>query len=175
MGSVEQINLREMVYNANLQLDQLIRERAVQFEFDLELEEATFNGFALQQVLVNLIGNAIKYASPERAPLVRIGSRRSAQADIIEVADNGVGMDDAQRARIFEKHSRFRPANVAADGHGIGMYTVKRLVESGGGRITVESSQGKGTTVTLLLRPAETVPASPGQSPAWEAAAHGGP
>lgn len=140
MGSVEQINLREMVYNANLQLDQMIRERTVQFEFDLELEDVTFNGFALQQVLVNLIGNAIKYAAPERPPLVRIGSRRSAQADIIEVADNGVGMDDAQRARIFEKHSRFRPANVTADGHGIGMYTVKRLVESGGGRITVESS-----------------------------------
>lgn len=169
--NVERVDLQGLVSSAKLQLHPLIEERGPRFELDLALDEVTFNGFALQQVLVNLISNAIKYASPDRPPLIRVRSRHAAHADLIEVVDNGIGMDPGQLARVFEKHSRFV---TTAEGYGLGMYAVKRLVESGGGRITLDSVPGEGTTVTLHLKPSPIPdPASAaGSTGAREASIH---
>lgn len=153
--SVEKVNIHELVYQANAQLHPLIKESGANFELDLELNEVSFNGFALQQVMVNLISNAAKYSAPNRAPVITIRSRREDNADVIEVEDNGIGMDESQMDRAFVKHNRLRVGATKADGHGIGLYTVKRLVESGGGKISVRSRIDQGTIFSLHLKKKE--------------------
>ena len=101
----------------------------------------------LQQILLNLLNNAVKF-TPRGGMITVSAERRSADIAVV-VADTGIGMaakDDAD-------HSRFaRPS----DAGGLGLPLVKRLVELHGGRLAIESAPGRGTTVTVLL-PADRI------------------
>src|SRR5438552_1998262 len=68
----------------------------------------------------------------------------------LEIIDNGCGMDDQTLSRIFEVFFSTKPA-----GSGLGLATVKRIVEAHGGRMTVKSAPSRGTSFTLSLPPAE--------------------
>ena len=102
----------------------------------------------LDQVLVNLVSNAVKY-SPPRSP-VTIGAAAAGDAVEIWVADHGPGMTPADLAHLFEKFFRgSAAANVP--GTGLGLYMTRVLVEAQGGRITATSRAGEGTRFTVLL------------------------
>jgi signal transduction histidine kinase len=103
----------------------------------------------LGQVLENVISNAIKY-SPEGS-LVRIQGDLMPEGYRLVVADQGIGMTEAQGAKVFEKFYRADPSPAAVDGVGLGMSIVKHVVEALGGAIRVASRPGRGTTVTLTL------------------------
>jgi PAS domain S-box-containing protein len=103
----------------------------------------------LGQVLENIISNAIKY-SPEGS-LIRIQGDLVPEGYRLAVADQGIGMTEAQVAKVFEKFYRADPSPAAVDGVGLGMSIVKHVVEAFGGAIRVASSPGRGTTVTLTL------------------------
>jgi signal transduction histidine kinase/CheY-like chemotaxis protein len=105
----------------------------------------------LQQVLANLLGNAIKFnhAGGE----VRIGWQRPAGDPwlVIEVADTGSGMTDEQLAHLFEPFNRLGAERSGVQGTGIGLVVTRRLVELMQGRLTVRSTPGRGTTFYLSL------------------------
>lgn len=104
----------------------------------------------LTEVLVNLIGNAVKFMGDQPRPRVEVGFRPADGAFF--VADNGIGIDPAYHARVFALFERLDPA---AEGTGIGLAIVKRIVEVHGGRIWVESAgRGVGTTFCFTLPPA---------------------
>jgi len=106
----------------------------------------------LDRALQNLVGNAVKYSPPE-APIT-VTVERGASAAVIAVRDRGVGIPAAEAPRIFERYYRAATARGIA-GSGLGLAGVKAIVERHGGAITVESAEGRGTTVTL------TVPLAP--------------
>jgi PAS domain S-box-containing protein len=106
----------------------------------------------LRQVLANLVDNAIKY-SPEGGEVeVRL---RSVNGDcLIEVVDQGLGIPSAEQERIFEKFYRLDPQQSrGVGGSGLGLYICRELVERMEGRLSVESSPGKGSRFSLTVPP----------------------
>jgi signal transduction histidine kinase len=98
----------------------------------------------VERVLINLLGNALKFAHPERPPRIHILSERKGVNIRICVEDNGVGLDPKYCERIFGVFQRLHPIGSPA-GTGIGLAIVKRSVEKMGGRVGVESVSGEGS------------------------------
>ncbi|MXO48562.1 sensor histidine kinase [Erythrobacter vulgaris] len=103
------------------------------------------------QVLLNLVGNAIRYSPKDSRIWVRldaIGNRA-----MITVADQGHGLDDQQQRKVFEKFERLGRGDDG--GSGLGLYISRRIARAMGGDLTVESAPGQGARFTLSV-PAET-------------------
>ena len=110
---------------------------------------------ALEQILTNLIENAIKYC-PDSTVSVR--SRIVDGRTRLEVADTGPGISAKQLPRIFERFYRVDPGRSRDQGGtGLGLAIVKHLVEALGGQISVESELGRGTTFLIDLPPVPAV------------------
>ena len=103
----------------------------------------------LQQVLVNLLSNAIKYNRPHG--WVRLRAELTDHGVCLQVKDNGQGMSMDQQAHLFEPFNRLGAEKTEADGSGIGLVIVQRLVQLMGGRIDVCSDAGEGTEVSVFL------------------------
>ena len=102
------------------------------------------------QVMQNLITNAVKFMGDQPQPVIRIGFEEINGEHIFSVRDNGIGIAKEHQERIFELFSKLDPNT---DGIGIGLGVVKRIIDTHGGRIWVESEgAGKGTTFKFTLR-----------------------
>ena len=110
---------------------------------------AVFDMTALEQALGHLLQNAVEACSPALPVTVRVGRRDDTVS--IAITDKGVGMDsDFVRNRLFQPFASSKPG-----GFGIGAFEARSLVEAMGGRLTVDSQSGRGTTFTILLPGAE--------------------
>ncbi|GAC1377311.1 MAG: hypothetical protein NVS3B25_23170 [Hymenobacter sp.] len=117
------------------------------FEALPELEYVRSN---LRTILLNLVANALKYRHPDRPPQVQLRANFEAGRAVLEVQDNGLGIDlDRHGDELFQLFRRFHPE--AAAGTGVGLFLVNRLVQATGGRIEVNSKAGQGTTFRLYL------------------------
>ena len=104
---------------------------------------------AVEQILSNLVENALKYLSPTRAGEVQVDGRKTGKRVEISVTDNGRGISAADHERIFDL---FRRAGAQDQpGEGIGLANVRALAYRLGGRITVESQLDEGSRFTLVL------------------------
>ncbi|MEO7091625.1 MAG: HAMP domain-containing sensor histidine kinase [Polyangiales bacterium] len=99
------------------------------------------------QVLSNLLGNAVKF-SPD-AGTIRIAARVSGAVCAISISDDGPGIAEAHRASVFQRFWQ-SPENFRK-GTGLGLAIAKGIVEAHGGRISLESEEGKGSTFTFTL------------------------
>lgn len=106
---------------------------------------------ALETILENLVDNALKY-SPDR-PTVELRASGDARTVRIEVRDNGIGLDEAERTQVFERFFRSpNGARTQAKGTGLGLFIARGLARSCGGDLRVDSEgTGRGTTFTLEL------------------------
>lgn len=105
----------------------------------------------LTQLVQNLVGNALKFQPAERTPRVRIEASKHEEGWLFSVADNGIGIAPEYFERIFVIFQRLH-ARDTYSGTGIGLAICKKVVESQGGRIWVESRPGQGTTFWFTLR-----------------------
>lgn len=104
----------------------------------------------LDEILINLIDNAIKYSPP--ASPIRVAARASGEAVEIAVEDRGFGIAPEDAAQLFQKFQRITtPATRDIGGTGLGLFIVKGLVEAHGGGIWVESVPGAGSTFTFTV------------------------
>jgi len=114
----------------------------------------------LGRVLDDLINNALTYTI--RTPRVVIGLSTKSRRAILRVTDNGVGIPESERERIFDRLYRIPDPQVVVPGIGLGLYICRRLVESFGGSVAVESSTtGAGTVFAIRLPLSRTI--SPSQ------------
>jgi signal transduction histidine kinase len=103
----------------------------------------------------NGLGNALNYLDPKRPSRIEVGSLGLDQANaaaglcIYYVRDNGLGISESGRAKVFQPFQRLHPQ--AAAGEGLGLAIVQRVVERHGGRIWFESAVGQGTTFFVAL------------------------
>ena len=101
---------------------------------------------ALEQVLVNLVDNAIRAVAEKGTIKIRIAT--AAKETRISVSDDGCGMSATEQARAFEP---FFTTRKAGDGAGLGLAVVARIVDAHGGKLGITSELGKGTTITIVL------------------------
>ena len=145
------VDLAAVFYAVQLDLEPLIRSTGAALE--LEVQAAPWVSFSeknLRSVIFNLLSNALKYRDPARPPLVQVRARPDADGVVLEVQDNGLGLAAAHQAQLFGMFQRFHDH---VEGSGIGLYMVKKMVENAGGRITVDSELGRGTTFWVYFTP----------------------
>ncbi|KQQ55801.1 histidine kinase [Pseudomonas sp. Leaf127] len=105
--------------------------------------------FRIEQVIVNLLTNALRYGAGKPVE-VRVYADADQQQACIEVIDHGIGICEANQKRIFQQFERVT-ANHAVAGLGLGLFISEQIVMAHGGRILVESEEGKGSTFIVRL------------------------
>jgi PAS domain S-box-containing protein len=116
----------------------------------------------LVRVFRNLLDNGVKFAAGAREPLVTVEARAPLEGKaVIAVRDNGIGIEPRHRDRVFDLFEKLEPRGA---GSGVGLAVVKRVVESHGGRVWLESEgRGAGTTACVMLPMAEEPATGPGE------------
>ena len=115
-----------------------------------DLPIVTGDPVQLGQLLQNLLANALKFVPDGRPPEIHVSAERTAGGWTITVADNGIGVADADRERIFTMFTRLHPRE-RYKGTGIGLANCKRIVEGRGGNIWVEPHAGGGSRFRFSL------------------------
>ena len=101
----------------------------------------------LEQVVTNLVDNALKYGAGKP---VFISARAEGATAVLEVRDQGIGVPEADQARIFDRFARSSSAREYG-GFGLGLWIARQVVEASGGRISVQSREGEGSTFRVDL------------------------
>jgi signal transduction histidine kinase len=103
----------------------------------------------LFSLLSNLVGNAIKYRSPDREPIILVDTFMKDQQLVLRVVDNGLGIDlEKHRTKLYGMFNRF---HAHVPGTGVGLYIIKNIIDKAGGTIDIQSTVGEGTTFTISL------------------------
>ncbi len=146
------VSLKSLLqHEIDLVLAPLEPHRRDAFHFRVEVPEPTQikgDPSRLSQIFGNLIENAVKY-SPRGGAIV-LKWERDGRFDLITVADQGLGMSEEGQKKLFARFVRLEQDR-SIRGTGLGLFIVRRLVESHGGRIEVESQEGDGTTFRVFL------------------------
>lgn len=123
----------------------------VSSQFPPDLPPAQADRGKVEQILVNLLDNAIKY-TPRRTHITVSASPHSPGWVAVSVSDNGPGIPPEHQPYLFEKYARAPEQEVAVpEGLGLGLYLVRHLVHAHGGQVWVESQPGRGTTFVFTL------------------------
>ena len=143
----------------DFRLDEQLRQAVVILEpewakknlsFDVQLDEVTFHGCEslLSHVWTNLLSNAVKFSAPGQEISLRLLEQTTCV--VATVTDHGCGMDEATARRSFEKFYQGDTSR-RADGNGLGLALVKRIVELSDGVIEVDSAPNQGSTFRVVL------------------------
>jgi two-component system sensor histidine kinase KdpD len=123
-------------------LDGRFHDHAVNTSFPAVLPLVLADGVLLEQVVINLIENAVKY-TPAGSPIDLSASANDREV-IVEVADRGPGITSGEESRIFDKFYRGKLARAREGGAGLGLAICRGIVETHGGRIWAENRSGGG-------------------------------
>ena len=127
-------------------------ERGEHHALELDVPEpvvGTWDPARLDQVITNLVSNALKYA-PDGG-VVRLRVRRGERDAELSVSDQGIGIAPEELAQLFQPFARGALARDSTGGTGLGLYISAQIVERHGGTIAVESEPGQGSTFTVRL------------------------
>jgi signal transduction histidine kinase len=151
--SKESVDLNYCLQRVVEDLELHIQQKNAVLKFD-RLPTVYGHGRQLQQMIQNLLTNALKYSKADVPPQIEITSgtaiEGNKQYDLIKVKDNGIGFDPRYADRIFGMFSRLHD-KTTYPGNGIGLSIVKRVVENHNGLVKVESTPGNGATFTVLF------------------------
>ena len=114
---------------------------------------ASVDGQRLRQVFTNVMQNALEATERQRSGRVEVRLHQRATAGVVEIADNGVGIQPEHREKIFLPFYTTKPT-----GTGLGMAIVKKIMDLHGGEIEIDSAPGRGTTIRLII-PRSPLPA----------------
>ncbi len=158
MDSEHEIKVREISFQD--ELDEIVGGLQLKIEASKASVNADFSSEPsifyieayLESILKNMLSNAVKYRSPERTPVIEVKSKRQGDFVVLSISDNGRGIDlEKHGPFLFKPFKRFH--RESAEGMGVGLYVIKYMVAKNGGYIEVESTEGKGTTFNLFLKP----------------------
>ena len=123
-------------------------DQELYFELDIEKTELLINEMYLKKVLLELLDNAVRFAS--ETPKVRLKGRNEGMNYIIEITDNGQGFSEEEIKEI-KPFVQFRRQVLEQKGLGMGLYLARRLVQLSKGRFTIESTPGVSTKIEIKL------------------------
>ena len=154
------VHLPELVHELRDIIQAVVSKKDLSLTLDtvgVENEDIIADPLRLEQILINVLANAVKF-TPDGGQIglwiVQKDTAPAGYADFeFHIKDNGIGMSEEFQKHIFEQFARERTSTVSKiQGTGLGMAITKSLVDMMGGRITVKSEQGKGSEFTISLR-----------------------
>ena len=154
------VHLPELVHELRDIVQAVVSEKDLSLTLDtvgVENEDVIADPLRLEQILINVLANAVKFTPDGGQISLWIVQKDTAPAGYADfefhIKDNGIGMSEEFQKHIFEQFARERTSTVSKiQGTGLGMAITKSLVDMMGGRITVKSEQGKGSEFTISLR-----------------------
>jgi PAS domain S-box-containing protein len=150
-NDLAEVGIIDVIDTIRLTIDSLIKDSNTTFRIDLgAFESVQFNPKYLESVFLNLISNSIKYAHPDRDPVITITTEIRDGKKKLTFSDNGIGFDsEKQKENVFGLNQTFHENR---DSKGIGLYLVYNHITNLGGRITVDSKVDVGTTFEITFR-----------------------
>jgi len=149
--SINDYSIREVVYTAVASVESLAAEKALTLSVELSPDLPTAKGDErrIVQVLLNLLGNAIKFTE---AGAVKVRVATTDGAFLVAVSDTGPGISEEDQAKIFEEFQQADSSSTKQKGGtGLGLSIARQIIAMHGGRIWVESSLGNGSTFWFTL------------------------
>jgi PAS domain S-box-containing protein len=147
---ISNIDLNSLLEEIKFSIKDIVNSSRAIINADFcQYPEIKFSKANLKSILYNLLSNAIKYKDYERPPEIHISCLKDSQYVMIQVQDNGLGIPEAHKDKIF---TMFKRIHDHVDGSGIGLYIVKRIIDNNGGRIEVDSEVGVGTTFKVYIK-----------------------
>lgn len=140
----EKCNLNEIIQKIKNQLHGIIIRQKGEINLNLEVQDVMYPGIYLESILFNLINNSLKYSKPDVSPVIDISAYKNKNGDVVlEVQDNGLGINLTKYGnQIFKLHKVFHPGY---DSKGVGLFMTKNQIETFGGTIDIESTEGVGS------------------------------
>lgn len=139
-------------------------ERLVQYHVEDELL-IDADPTLIRNALQNLLGNAWKFSRDSQPSIIQVGGRPHGEEQLFYVTDNGIGFDMAHAGKLFEPFQQLH-ARSGFEGSGIGLASVRRIIERHGGTIWAESAPGAGTTIFFTLPRSPAIVRRPRARPA---------
>ncbi len=149
-AALEPVELAGAVAEALHNLKPAIAEAEADIRVAPDLPTVAGNPLEMMRLFQNLIGNAVKYRHPDRAPVIAIGLRPDPRWWVVTVTDNGVGIPPEEAERVFGIFQRLG-TGPAREGTGIGLAICRKIVERLGGRIRVEPAAPAGSRFVVTL------------------------
>lgn len=146
----ENLNLKQEIEQAILGINAIVKSNKaiININVDEKIQIKATQSY-LESIIFNLLTNAIKYRSKDRLPVINIVVKVVNDETILQVSDNGLGIDlEKNREKVFGMYKTFHGNS---DAVGLGLFMVKNHIESMGGRIEIESEVNKGSTFTLYF------------------------
>ena len=146
------INLRGLVAELREQMHPLAKDKEIALEETIpdDLPPLLADRAKLRRILVNLLSNALKFTP--KGGRVELSAERAGSAVRVSVTDTGVGMSPDDVKNIFDKYAQARSRATSSEkGTGLGLYITRQLVELHGGKISVESEIGRGSTFSFTI------------------------
>jgi signal transduction histidine kinase len=148
--SIEVADINELVQSAVAQIRPLAQEKNITITESLEpLFSIEVDPTLIQEVLGNILENAVKYTPA--AGKILVETHEVDQAIMVRIRDNGEGIRPEELDNVFGKFVRGKNQDLKTKGSGLGLYLVKYFIELHGGRVSLVSQIGKGTTIDLYL------------------------
>ncbi|NLO89109.1 MAG: HAMP domain-containing histidine kinase [Clostridia bacterium] len=144
-------NINEVVESVVLKVDSIVSSKGLLMVVDVphEVPVVNFDREKIEQILFNLLDNAIKFTQNGRIAIkVRVDNEQDQL--VVSVEDTGVGIEEKNKDKVFEKFFTKRDA-LNPGGSGLGLAVVKCFVELHGGKVWLESAVGKGTRVSFTI------------------------
>lgn len=132
------------------QLDAVIKEKNVQIDVNHLIPEIYCDELKVSRVIQNILANAIKFVPETRHPHIEITTEDSDRHAIFVIKDNGIGIPEEQKEKVFEIFKRVAHSS-SFDGTGMGLAICKKIIESHGGKIWIESKVGVGSSFHFTL------------------------
>lgn len=153
--TLQEVNLREILQSLEIMTRRLIKERPIRFRFQVDAPAETIETDAkkLQQILMHLLTNALKFT--ERGEIsLQVRGVTEVEATFLEISvmDTGIGISKQDQELIFEDFRQIDGSSTRKyGGTGLGLSLCRRLAQSLGGKITLDSAVGKGSVFSLML------------------------
>jgi signal transduction histidine kinase len=145
----ERVQLSDVITASLASIQHQIDEAGATVDVPETLPSVVSDRLAIEQIVGNILDNAVKYLAPNRPGRITVSAEESGGRVKLRIADNGRGIEEADLKRVFELFRR--AGRLDRPGEGIGLAHVRSLVRMMGGDVTVQSKPGEGTTFVVDL------------------------
>ena len=146
---LEPVSFHDTLEEVKGDIYNLMKESDAVIITDFQVPSIHYAKGNLRSIIYNLLSNAIKYRAPDRRPQIELCTRIEENYVVLEVQDNGLGIEAAQKHKLF---IMFKRIHTHVEGSGVGLYIVKRIVDNNKGKIEVDTEPGKGTHFKIFFK-----------------------